>query len=213
MRKKRRSTYLLPAPERFETVKETNILEQIREQPETRRHSEDSDAEQNQSENRHGEEQPEQTHHTDAEIPHTLTEHNRPKGEEDNGKDTSHNGHGHRLLLPLWAVVQPDVVHHRVDFLVLLNLDGPLALDSVLGFGVIVSFVRIDLAHSQREKRKGEELEDVLSGGAVGHGWEERVLLCGGFGVGGRLDGADGSFDYQGELLITASPPPGIFEL
>lgn len=187
----------MPTPQGLETVKETNVLEQIREQPETRRRSEDGDAEQDQTENGHGEEQPQQTHHADTEVPHTLTEHNRPKREEDHGKNTRHNGRSHCLLLPLRALVQPDIVHHRVDLLVLLDLDGPQTLDTVLGFGVVVSCMRVDLAYPQSEERKREELKHVLGGGAVCHGWENGVLLCGGFGVGGRFDGADRSLDYE----------------
>lgn len=196
---KEQRTYLLPAPQGLETVKEPDVLEQIREQPETRRHSEDGDAEQDQSEDGHGKEQSKQAHHANTQVPHTLTEHNRPKGEEDHSKDTGHNGGGHRLLFPLWTLVQPDIVHHRVDLLVLLDLDGPQALDSVLGLGVVVSCVRVDLAHSQGQEREREELEHVLGGGTVCHGWEEGVLLCGGFGVGGGLDGANGSLDYYME--------------
>jgi hypothetical protein len=36
------SSYLLPTPDRFEAVEEANVLEQIREEPETRRYNEDS---------------------------------------------------------------------------------------------------------------------------------------------------------------------------
>lgn len=145
-------TYLLPAPQGLEAVKEPNVLEQIREQPETRRYSEDGDAEQDQTENGHSEEQSQQTHHADTKVPHTLTKHNRPKGEENHGKDTRHNSSSHCFLLPLRALVQPDIVHHRVDLLVLFDLDGPQALDSVLGLGVVVSCVWVGLAHSQGEE-------------------------------------------------------------
>jgi hypothetical protein len=50
-------TYLLPAPQRLEAVEKANILEQVREEPKTRRDSEDSDAEQDQTEDRHGKEE------------------------------------------------------------------------------------------------------------------------------------------------------------
>jgi hypothetical protein len=69
--------------------------------------------------------------------------------------------------------------------LVLLNLNGPQTLDSVLGFGVVMSLMGVDLTHAQGEKREGQELEDILSRSAVCHGWEEGVLLCGSFGVSG----------------------------
>lgn len=50
-------SYLLPSPQRLETVKEPNIFKQVREEPQTRRHDKHRDAEQNQTEDRHGEEQ------------------------------------------------------------------------------------------------------------------------------------------------------------
>jgi hypothetical protein len=37
--------YLLPTPQGLETIKEANILKQVREQPETRRNNKDCDAE------------------------------------------------------------------------------------------------------------------------------------------------------------------------
>jgi hypothetical protein len=49
--------YLLPAPQRLETVKESDILKQIGEQPKTRGNGKDSDAEQDQTEYRHGKEE------------------------------------------------------------------------------------------------------------------------------------------------------------
>lgn len=55
--RERENTYLLPAPQRLETVEESHVLEQVREQPETRRHGENGDAEQDKTEDRHGEEE------------------------------------------------------------------------------------------------------------------------------------------------------------
>lgn len=190
-------TYLLPTPQRLETVKEPNILKQVGEQPKTRRNSENGDAEQNQTEDRHGKKETEQSHHANTQIPHTLTQHDGPQREQDNGEDTSHDCSSHGLLLPLRTLVQPDVVHHGISLLVLFNLDGPQALGSVLWLGVVVSLVRVDLAHAQSQQREGQELEDILGGGAVGHGWEEGTLLCGGFRVGGGLDSADSSLDCR----------------
>lgn len=87
-------------------------------------------------------------------------------------------------------------MHHFVGLLVLLDLDGPQALDAVLGFGVVVAGVGVDFGDAEGEEGEGEELEDVFSGGAVCHRGEEGIFLCGGFGVGWGFDGADGTFDY-----------------
>lgn len=188
-------TYLLPSPQRLETIKEAHILKQVREQPQARRHSKDGNTEQNQAENRHRKEQSKQTHHAHTQIPHSLAQHYRPQGEEHHGENTGHDGCGHGLLLPLRTLPQPHVVHHWVCLLVLLDFDGPLALDAVLGLRVVVAFMGVDFAYAQGEKREWEELEDVLGGGAVCDGWEEGVLLCGGFGVGWGFDCSDCSLD------------------
>lgn len=194
-------TNLLPTPHRLETVKEPDILEQVGEQPKTRWHCKDSDAEENQAENRHGKEKTQQAHHAHTQVPDTLAHHGRPQREEHDGKNTSHDSGSHRLLLPLGTFVQPDIVHHGVNLLMLLDLHGPLALDTVLGLGVVVSLVRVDLADTEGEQGEREQLEDVLGGGAVGHGWEDGVLFSSGFGVGGGLDGPDGSLDCDTIML------------
>lgn len=77
----------------------------------------------------------------------------------------------------------------------LLDLDGPEALDAGLWFGVVVASMRVDFGDAQGEKGDREEFEDVFGGGAVGDGGEEGVLFGGGFGVGGGFEGADGAFD------------------
>jgi hypothetical protein len=194
---RKKKTYLLPSPQRLKAVKETDVLEEIREQPETGRHDEDGHTEQNQTEDGHGEEETQQTHHPDAEVPDALAEHDGPQREEDDGKDTRHDGSSHGLLFPLGSLVEPDVVHHGVCLLVLLDLDGPKALDAGLWFGVVVAGVRVDFGDAQREKGEREEFEDVFGGGAVGDWGEEGVLFGGGFGVGGGFEGADGAFDYS----------------
>lgn len=193
---KERKKYLLPTPQRLEAINEPDVLEEVRKQPEARRHDENGHAEQNQPEDGHGEEETQQTHHPDAEVPDALAEHHGPQWEEDNRKDTCHDGGGHGLLFPLWSLVEPDVVHHGVCLLVLLDLDGPEALDAGLWFGVVVASMRVDFGDAQGEKGEREEFEDVFGGGAVGDGGEEGVLFGGGFGVGGGFEGADGAFDY-----------------
>lgn len=77
----------------------------------------------------------------------------------------------------------------------LLDLHGPQALSAVLGFGVVVAGVRVDLGHSQSEKRQWKELEYILGRGAVGDRREEGVFLAGCFGVGGGFNRADSSLD------------------
>ena len=75
----------------------------------------------------------------------------------------------------------------------------PEALDALFGIGrgVVVPFVAgvgVDLLDAQGEEGEGQEFEAVFCFFAVGHGGEESVL-CAGFFVGGRFEGADGAFD------------------
>jgi hypothetical protein len=55
--------------------------------------------------------------------------------------------------------------------------------------------VGVNFGNSQCQKREWEQLEHILGGGAVCHGRELGVLLCGSFGVGGGLDRTDGSLN------------------
>ena len=60
---------------------------------------------------------------------------------------------------------------------------------------MVVARMRIDLANTQRQHGHGQQLEGVLETGAVldlGKGWVLRARL----GVGGRLEGAQGSLDW-----------------
>ena len=92
-------------------------------------------------------------------------------------------------MLPLRTFVEPDVVRHRVGVLVLLDLDGPEALDPLA-----LVIVGADLGDAQSEERKREELEGVLRGGAVRHRREELILRRG-FLVLGRFKRTDGPFN------------------
>lgn len=141
----------MPAPHGPETVKESNVLEQVRVQPETRRHSEYGDTEEDQTEDGHGKEETQQSHHADTQVPHALAQNHRPQREQHHGEDTSHDGRRHGLLLPLRTLVEPDVMHHSIGVLVLLDLHGPQTLDAVLGFGVVVSLVRVVLCDAKCE--------------------------------------------------------------
>lgn len=86
-------------------------------------------------------------------------------------------------------------MHHGVGFLVLLDLDGPESLDSVLGLGVVVPSVRVDFCDAECEEGEWEEFEGVFGGGAVGYRGELRVLFaC--FGVFGGFEGADCAFYF-----------------
>lgn len=69
---------------------------------------------------------------------------------------------------------------------------------------MVVAFVRVDFGDAKGEEGHGEEFEGVLCGGVVCDGGEEGVLLCG-FGVGGRLDGSDGSFYWGLKLVLSGS--------
>ncbi len=69
-------------------------------------------------------------------------------------------------------------------FLLLLDFDGPEALDALLVFlywCVVVAFVLVDFGDAESEEGEWEELECVFKGGTVGDGGEEGVLFAGRF--------------------------------
>ena len=73
-----KKTYLLPCVDRPERVEETNIFKQIRIEPEARWYREDGDDEDNEPNNRHGEEQSDETEHAHTQVPHALSQEKRP---------------------------------------------------------------------------------------------------------------------------------------
>jgi len=141
----------LPGPDGTERVEEADVFEEVGVEPEARGCGEDGDDEDDQADNGHGEEESDEAEHGHAEVPHALPQHEGPEGEEDNGNDQDEGTGGVQLLLHLQAFVQPNVVVVVVGLLVLLNLDGPQALDA-LGFGVVVAVVGVlvDLGDTQR---------------------------------------------------------------
>lgn len=182
-------SYLLPAPDGPETVKESHVLEQIRIEPQPRRDGEDGDAEQDQSEDGHGEEETDQTEHAHAQVPHADPQLDGPEREQHHGHDERQRPGRVQLRLPLRAVLQPDEVQLVADLLLLLDLDRPETLGALLGLpAVVVPLVRVDLGDAQGEQRERQELEDLLGRGAVGDGWKESGVLGRGGRVGGGLD-------------------------
>jgi len=77
------ASYLLPTPKRSKTIKESNILKQIRVQPQSGRDSEHSNREENESEDSHDEEQSNEAEHAHTEIPDTETKFHGPEREHD----------------------------------------------------------------------------------------------------------------------------------
>lgn len=192
----------MPRPQGTERIEEAHVLEQIRVEPEARRDSEHGDDEEYESHNSHSEEQSDQPQHAHTQVPDSLPQHKRPQWEEHNSNDNDQRTHSIQLLLPLRALVQPDIVVVVISFLVLLNLDVPEALD-VLLLAVVVALVSrrvaLDLGDAERKERERKELECVLGRGAVGDFREEGVLGAS-FLVGGGLEGANSTLD-----CITAS--------
>ena len=189
----------MPSPHRPEAVKESNILEEVRVEPESRRHRKVCDSEENETKNAHGEEETNQTQHTHAEVPHTETQLHRPEREHDDSEDDGERTRSIQLRHDLRALVQPDEVQLIAALLLLLDLDRPQPLDALaLGGGrVVVALVRVNLGDAQGEEGEREELEDVFKGGAVGDRGEEGVLRAG-LLVGWALEGAEGALDCVG---------------
>jgi hypothetical protein len=78
---------LMPRPNRLETIKEPNILKQVREEPQARRMCEHGDAEEYQTEDAHNEEQADDAEHGHAKVPHSLPHDERPEREKHDNED------------------------------------------------------------------------------------------------------------------------------
>lgn len=198
----KRKTHLLPAPHGPETVEEAYVLEEVRIQPQARRHGEHRHAEQDQAHDGHGEEQADQAQHAHAQVPHPDAQLHRPQREHDHRHDQRQRTARVQFRAPLRALPQPDVVQVRRDVLLLLDAHGPEAFDAVLGLfgrgkrGVVVAVVGVAFGDAEGEEGEGEEFEDFGGGHGGGEGGEEGVFRGGGGGVGGGGDGAEGTFDW-----------------
>jgi len=134
--------YLLPGPNWSEGVKEANIFKQVGVEPQSRWDRKHGDDEQDQADNCHCEEQANEAQTGHAEVPHSLPDHEGPEREQDDSNDAKECTHGIQFLLPLCALVQPDIVIVVASLLMLLNADSPETLDT-LGFRVVVAFVAV----------------------------------------------------------------------
>lgn len=121
-----------------------------------------------------------------------MTQDQGPERVQDNGKNEDESKRGVQLAFDLAALPEPNVVHVFLCLLLLLNLDIPLALDTLLGLLSVGSAV-VDLDDSEREHAERQQLECVLQRSSVGDFGQEGVLLACLF-VGGGLDGAEGTF-------------------
>lgn len=157
----------LPSPHWAERVEEADILEEVGVEPETRRNSKHGDEEQNQSENGHGEEETQQAQTCHREVPDANAHLVGPDWEEDNGENKRQSSTSIKLRLPLWALVQPDVVEFVASLLLLLNLDVPETLDSLL---LLLFSGCFDFGDAKGEKGEREQFECVLGAGAIGDG-------------------------------------------
>ena len=91
----------------------------------------------------------------------------------------------------------------RADILLLFDADGPEPLNALLRLrrgAVVMTFVWVDFCDAEGEEGEGEKFEDLGGGGFGGYGGKGGVFLCGGFLVGGRLEGPKGAFDCVGSL-------------
>lgn len=104
---KKGRAYLLPSPERSETVKETNVLKQIRVQPQSRRNGEHGNDEEDEAEDGHGEECANQPQHTHTQVPDTQAQLHRPQREHDEGEYNDQRTDSVQLLHDLRAFIQP----------------------------------------------------------------------------------------------------------
>lgn len=162
----------MPAPEWSETVKESNILEQIWVKPQSRRNSEHGDPEENQPEYGHSEEESNKAQHSHTQVPNTKSHFHGPQWEHDDCEDHKKSTNGVQFLLDLGTFIQPNEMKLFSAFLLLLNLNSPktlCVLRLVGSWGMVMAFMRIGLGNSEGEEGKGEQLECVFEGGAVGN--------------------------------------------
>ena len=163
----------MPSPNRLEALHDTDILPQVREQPETRRQHKVGDAEQNDAEDGHGKEQAQKHQEAPAEIVHALAHLERPQRVQHDGENHQQRKRRVHLAHHLATLPQPDVIHVVAGVLLRLDAHRPEPLDALaaavrlLGRRVIVPLVRVNLHDAQGEHRHGQKLERVLERGAV----------------------------------------------
>ena len=100
-----KGTHLLPAPHRPKTVKEADILEQIRIEPKTALADAETADEEDEADDGHGEEGDDEEEHAHAQVPDAKAEFHGPEGEEDEGEDDGDGGEGVEFGFPLRAFV------------------------------------------------------------------------------------------------------------
>lgn len=151
----------MPSPDWSETVHERNVFPEVGVQPETRRHSKVCNAEQDNTENSHGEEETKKTKHAPAKVVNTLSQLQRPERVQHNDEDDDQGQGGIQLALNLAALPKPHVVHVLLGLLLLLYPDVPLTLDT-LGLLAVGAGLRLELGDSQRKHAEGQQLKSVL---------------------------------------------------
>lgn len=151
--------YLMPRPHRTERIEESDILKQVRIQPEARRGNDHCDDEQDESEHAHGEEQSDEAEHSYAKVPHTKPEHRRPQRKQHHSEESQHEAHGDERHSPRPRLVKERVVEVIADLLLRLDLDVPLALYALGVFGAFF----FELGNPQGEKGAREEAERLCS--------------------------------------------------
>lgn len=199
---RKEKTYIVPGPDRLETVHHRNILPQIREQPEAGFQNEVGDTEENNTEDSHGEEQTQEDQESPTEVIHTLAQLDRPERVADESEDDEESKGGIDLAHDLAAFPEPNVVHIIACFLLRFNAYSPETLDAfaaLLGRGVVMALVLVDLDDAESKHGHGKELESILEGGTIGDLWKSRVLgtqLLVGIG----LESAKGTFDLTTQV-------------
>lgn len=142
------ATNLVPGPDGSETVHKRNVFPEVGVEPQTRRDGKVGDAEEDNTEDSHGEEQTEEAEETPGEVVDALAQLQRPQRVENDDKDDDKGEGGVKLALHLAALPKPDIVHVITSILLLLDSDVPLTLDA-LSLLAIGADLGLNFIHSQ----------------------------------------------------------------
>lgn len=145
----------MPGPDRSERVHKRNIFPEVGEEPQSRRNNEVSDAEQDDSEDGHGEETGKQPQEGPTKVVYTEAHFQRPEGVADNYEDGDESEDSVDLAHDLAALVQPSIIHVVAGVLLADDFDGPKTLDALCLLRLLSS-VGVNLLDSKGQHRHGQ---------------------------------------------------------
>ena len=108
-----------------EGTHETDVREEIREDPDTRARNDDGDDIENEADDGNGKEETNESEHANTQVPNAQAHNRWPEWEHDTGEHNSHHGDATDVCRPLRAFVEPRVVLCRLEHLLWVDLERP----------------------------------------------------------------------------------------